>query len=77
MVLAWKSRRPVLCLLEFRSEEKEPLDISNGGLEIKFVLGAELTWMNNMANYGDEAKPSPLGRLTRTCNSIRPLGEPK
>jgi len=31
-----KSRRPFLCLLEFRSGEKEPSDFSDGGMEIKF-----------------------------------------
>jgi hypothetical protein len=36
VVLVWRGRRPFSCYLEFRKPEAEPLDFSEGGIEIKF-----------------------------------------
>jgi hypothetical protein len=34
--LVWRGRRPFSCYLEFRKPDSDPLDSSEGGMEIKF-----------------------------------------
>lgn len=44
VMMMWRSRRPFLCILEYRSPGKEPLDHSDAGTKIQFCpwCGANL-----------------------------------
>jgi hypothetical protein len=56
MMLVWRGRRPFSCYFEFRSQDKKPLDFSDGGVEIEFC-----PWCGSNLN---ERYGSPSGSPT-------------
>jgi hypothetical protein len=69
VALVWKSRRPFPCLLEFRSEGKEPSDFSDGGMEIKFCpwCGTNLNDINSLGMILRSARGA-IGETEVTCD---------
>ena len=68
MVLVWKRRGPLLFLLEFRSEPKESLDFSDGGIETTFFpwCGANLNKQRDKQRPKDDFEeyfPDEAGML--------------
>jgi hypothetical protein len=60
---------PFLCLLEFRSEGKEPSDFSDGGMEIKFCpwCGTNLNDINSLGMILRSARGA-IGETEVTCD---------
>ena len=67
----WPGRAegPFLCLLEFRSEGKEPSDFSDGGMEIKFRpwCGTNLNDINSLGMILRSARGA-IGETEVTCD---------
>jgi hypothetical protein len=45
MMFVWRDRRSFSCYFEYRTQDKKPLDFSDGGVEIQFC-----PWCRNNLN---------------------------